>query len=132
MVLDAFRLTDPVDYTNYREQTAVDVDRRILNDMWRDNRKQQYYVVQTVDRTIAMERPVRLRQRRIRAQKELADEGDIELQSVQRACHKDLFEPFVWYPPTDYRGNPQWYKLFDAVIRDIERERKLDRNEYRP
>lgn len=129
MALDDFRLTDLIDYTDFCEQAAVSFDRRVLNDKWRENRKQQYYVAQTVERTIAMERPVRLPQRRARAQNELADEGEIELQSVQRACHKDMFESFVWYPPTDYRGRPQWHMLFDEVVRDIEREQELDRDE---
>lgn len=110
------------DYSDYDEELAAEIDSRIENDDWLSNRRQPYVVVETVGRTLAMDSSRKAWKRRHDAQEELLDELPVnDMQSIQDHCQRRLFEGYE-QPPEDIRAKKLWHQLFDALIREIERE----------
>jgi hypothetical protein len=122
---DFINPTTNVDYNDYDEDTASEIDARVVNDCWLENTQQRYYVVKTAERALTPTSPRDIDGRRTDAQETLADEVGISKQAVQSACHRDLFQGFET-PPTNPQGQKLWYVLFDQVLHDIERARRGD------
>lgn len=126
MSLDEFRRNGTPDYTDYDEELATEIDKRIDNEGWLSNRKQTYYVVKTAEYALTKSYPPEMRERRRIAQEEVKDEVPVEdRQTIQKACHTRLFEGYE-DPPTNYQGESQWYVLFDDVLRSIESNHRSD------
>jgi hypothetical protein len=129
MGLDAFQSScgAQYDYSDYNEELAAEINSRISNTRWLSNRKQRYYVVETVERTLAKSYPPRVSSRRTRAQSEVTNEIPDRIvkdkQTIQDACHARLFKGYE-QPPTNYRGEAQWHILFDDLIRAIEQNQR--------
>ena len=103
---------DP-DFTPIEEE----IDHRLERDDWWHSEDRRKQVRLTVEKTLAQdsERPVP--ERRLEAQKEVRDELEVRLQSVQQKCHEDLFKGY------EYVAVNKWHRLFDQLIADIERSR---------
>lgn len=115
---------DDVDYTDYDEQLADEVDERIENDNWRSNRKQRFYVVKTAEFALSKSFPPEMRERRSRAQDEVTELVSVQdKQTVQEACHTRLFKGYE-EPRRNVHGELMWYELFDRVLHSIERDRR--------
>lgn len=120
---------EQIDYSNYNKELAEEIDKRIENDKWLSNHKQPYYVVETVERTLAKSHPCPVHERRTRVQAELFDEVSVEdKQTIQAACHVDLITK-ADNPSTNHRGEIQWHEVFDRVIRSIEQEWRSEINQ---
>ena len=122
-VSDILDESEHVDYNDYNEELAAEIDSRIANDSWLSNRKQRYYVVQTVERTLNLSYPQDVKGRRKKAQTKLTNQTQKCNSTIQKACHQGLFEGHE-APPKSPQGEKQWHKLFEDVIQDIERERR--------
>ncbi|WP_277543485.1 hypothetical protein [Haloarcula laminariae] len=118
-----------VDWTDYDKELAGKIDEKTKNDTWRGNYKQPYYVTTVVKQTLEAlpaERPQRRKavpSVRSDIQGQIADDVGVEKQTVQRACHTDLFEGYE-QPPKKYiweENRPQWVELFDQLIRELDR-----------
>jgi len=118
-----------VDWTDYDKELAGKIDEKTKNDTWLGNYKQPYYVTTVVKQTLEAlpaERPQRRKAVpgvRSDIQGKIADDMGVEKQTVQRACHKDLFEDYE-QPPKKYiwgENRSQWVELFDQLIRELDR-----------
>jgi len=115
--------TKGIDYSEYDDQLAAEIDKRIQNDEWLSKPKQPYYVVKTAEYALAKSYPPSITDRRIEAQKEVLERTTLDdLQSVQDPCHRRLFQGHE-DPPNRY-GDPKWHQLFDEVLGSIETERR--------
>jgi hypothetical protein len=128
MGLEAFRGNpDAPAYHDYNETLATEINSRISNSRWLSNTKQRYYVVETVERTLAKTYPPSVKQRRSEAQSEVLDEIPNRIvndkQTIQDACHTRLFEGNR-EPLKNYQGESQWHVLFDNLIRAIEQNER--------
>jgi hypothetical protein len=129
MGLEAFRSScgAQYDYSDYNKELAAEINSRISNEEWLSNQKQRYYVVETVERTLAKSYPPSVSSRRTRAQSEVTNEIPDRIvkdkQTIQDACHTRLFKDYE-QPPTNYQGEAQWHILFDDLIRAIEQDKR--------
>jgi len=114
------------DYFDFNEELADEIDKLVVNDSWRSNTSQRYYVTTVVEETLdrlprsQSQRRRRLPEVRTEVQADVADDVGIDKRSVQAHCHAELFKGYE-NPPQDFRSKSQWVELFDQLIQEIDR-----------
>ena len=93
------------------------IDQRLERDDWWRSESRREQVRLTVEKTLAKNSDRPVPERRLEAQKEVRNELNVRLQSVQQKCHEDLFKGY------EYVAVNKWHRLFDQLIADIERSR---------
>lgn len=117
MPLDNFR-PEKHQLPDYVDETLEDeINKRIIRDDWRGNGQQRKVVVMVADRALDMNAGDPMADRRLEAQKQVADElGYDDYQEVQDFCGRRLFKD------EDISVN-KWQRAFTQLLEDIERDR---------